>query len=599
MAGLCASAAFRAHLRRLHLWEFPCGTGSWNKSWSESRKKTPHGHVAQRAAGAAPGEEADVPGEESLEALMEFVSSQGSPWALPPGCSPEDQHLKELAVQSPQLIQDSFIFLFFTSLRLVDKGVSEVDEELLKFQNLEELVLSANKISEINSANLPRTLKVLELCGNKIVALQDLCSHPPPQLQHLGLGYNLLGSSEDEHLTGQFWPNLLSLDLSFNNFTDLLGLVSKLATLRKLRVLVLQGNPLALIPGYRGLIIDSLPKLCILDDVSILPDEKHRFYGLSSQPELMVNEAQIVVTVGKIQGIPCPTTLEQLESGLDSPVIAYSYYVTYEFAEGENSKGAKSAEVPKLQESSAVATPYPKSPQRDTHEGDEVQSLLQQEMSANPANTHQTLRKPWAETVECSYRKEHVVTDLVALKGYLRAGTTVTVMEEKVLSWPVIASPVENASKKGKAEKGKQKDSAKGAKPSDKPKQKKEAPAELRSDPPILRTLGARHVKLESLLAGDKLVATVCDFGVLIPERITRPPSPKEKEGKKGKDRSKKPKPEGESTASQKPTAPAKGKGKHKESPEMKEDEETQPVPLTVEFHVQLLRWTAASDARR
>lgn len=81
-----------------------------------------------------------------------------------------------------------------------------------------------------------------------------------------------------------FRPNLLSLDLSFNNFTDLLGLVSKLATLRKLRVLVLQGNPLALIPGYRGLIIDSLPKLCILDDVSILPDEKNRFYGLSSQP---------------------------------------------------------------------------------------------------------------------------------------------------------------------------------------------------------------------------------------------------------------------------------------------------------------------------
>lgn len=31
----------------------------------------------------------------------------------------------------------------------------------------------------------------------------------------------------------------------------------------------------------------------------------------------------------------------------------------------------------------------------------------------------------------------------------------------------------------------------------------------------------------------------------------------------------------------------------------MKGDEETQPVPLTVEFHVQLLRWTAASDARR
>uniref|UniRef100_A0A7M4F4T7 Leucine rich repeat containing 43 n=1 Tax=Crocodylus porosus TaxID=8502 RepID=A0A7M4F4T7_CROPO len=576
MAGLGASAAVGAQLRRLHLWEFPGGTGSWNKSWLESRKKTPRGDVARRAAGAAPGEEADVPGEESLEALMEFVSSPGSPWALPPDCSPEDQHLKGLAVQSPQLIQDSFIFLFFTSLRLVDKGVSEVDDELLKFQNLEELVLSANKISNINSANLPRTLKVLELCGNKIVALQDLCAHPPPQLQHLGLGYNLLGSSEDGHLTEQFWPNLLSLDLSFNNFTDLLGLVSKLATLRKLRVLVLQGNPLALIPGYRGFIIDSLPKLCILDDMSILPDEKHRFCGLSSQPELMVNEAQIVVTVGKIEGIPCPSTLEQLESSADSPVIAYSYYVTYEFAEGETSKGAKSTEVCAHRDCSIQQGNWGRQRVRgigsllppghtawvsrecsyvlkyvDLVPGGISRTLrsitglpvhlpgvlrwretvawyfravgrwlvsIATVVFSFPANMHQTLPKPWAETIECSYRKEHVVTDLVALKGYLQAGTTVTVMEEKVLSWPVIASPVENASKKGK-----------DAKPRDKPKQKKEAAAELRSDPPILRTLGSRHVKLESLLAGDRPVAVVCDFGVLVPESVTQPPSPTEK----------------------------------------------------------------------
>uniref|UniRef100_A0A7M4F215 Leucine rich repeat containing 43 n=1 Tax=Crocodylus porosus TaxID=8502 RepID=A0A7M4F215_CROPO len=561
MAGLGASAAVGAQLRRLHLWEFPGGTGSWNKSWLESRKKTPRGDVARRAAGAAPGEEADVPGEESLEALMEFVSSPGSPWALPPDCSPEDQHLKGLAVQSPQLIQDSFIFLFFTSLRLVDKGVSEVDDELLKFQNLEELVLSANKISNINSANLPRTLKVLELCGNKIVALQDLCAHPPPQLQHLGLGYNLLGSSEDGHLTEQFWPNLLSLDLSFNNFTDLLGLVSKLATLRKLRVLVLQGNPLALIPGYRGFIIDSLPKLCILDDMSILPDEKHRFCGLSSQPELMVNEAQIVVTVGKIEGIPCPSTLEQLESSADSPVIAYSYYVTYEFAEGETSKGAKSTEVCAHRDCSIQQGNWGRQRVRGigtvllisiaslTHWNSSgplrveltVRSVtvgavgrwlvsIATVVFSFPANMHQTLPKPWAETIECSYRKEHVVTDLVALKGYLQAGTTVTVMEEKVLSWPVIASPVENASKKGKAGKGKQKDTDKTSPyKEDKPKQKKEAAAELRSDPPILRTLGSRHVKLESLLAGDRPVAVVCDFGVLVPESVTQPPSPTEK----------------------------------------------------------------------
>ena len=38
--------------------------------------------------------------------------------------------------------------------------VSEVDPNLLKFTSLEELTLSCNFISELNSRNLPQTLKV-------------------------------------------------------------------------------------------------------------------------------------------------------------------------------------------------------------------------------------------------------------------------------------------------------------------------------------------------------------------------------------------------------------------------------------------------------
>lgn len=38
--------------------------------------------------------------------------------------------------------------------------VSVIDEGLLKFSKLEELVLSANKIAEIPAENLPSTLKV-------------------------------------------------------------------------------------------------------------------------------------------------------------------------------------------------------------------------------------------------------------------------------------------------------------------------------------------------------------------------------------------------------------------------------------------------------
>lgn len=46
--------------------------------------------------------------------------------------------------------------------KLSSLQVEEVDEGLLRFQQLEELVLSANNISRVTSAHLPRTLKVSE-----------------------------------------------------------------------------------------------------------------------------------------------------------------------------------------------------------------------------------------------------------------------------------------------------------------------------------------------------------------------------------------------------------------------------------------------------
>lgn len=276
---------------------------------------------------------------------MELLSDWHSPWALPPDCSPQDQHLREMAVLAPELVRGSRIFQVLRSLRIVGKGVSaasgalvhpspvqetvsscqegkhpgkripspsqglprchycswgraagsptqrvalicvthmshgstlhvhitfatrwlrdmlakpislqveEVDNGLLQLQQLEELILSANQISSITSANLPRTLKVseqclatagrgrrshlgtqhepnnskewqqwliakgvccslcprqvLELCCNAVADLQDLCTQPPPELQHLGLGYNrLCGPSQHKYLTADFW----------------------------------------------------------------------------------------------------------------------------------------------------------------------------------------------------------------------------------------------------------------------------------------------------------------------------------------------------------------------------------------------------------
>lgn len=78
-------------------------------------------------------------------------------------------------------------------------------------------------------------------------------------------------------------PNLVSLDLSFNDLIDLQGMVASLSTLQRLRLLVLQGNPLALVPYYRGFTIDSLARLCVLDDVTVSPTEKYQFRGLRNR----------------------------------------------------------------------------------------------------------------------------------------------------------------------------------------------------------------------------------------------------------------------------------------------------------------------------
>lgn len=45
---------------------------------------------------------------------------------------------------------------------------------------------------------------------------------------------------------------------------------------------MLQGNPLALVPYYRGFTVDSLARLCVLDDITVSPNEKHQFRGLNT-----------------------------------------------------------------------------------------------------------------------------------------------------------------------------------------------------------------------------------------------------------------------------------------------------------------------------
>ncbi|XP_073864312.1 leucine-rich repeat-containing protein 43 isoform X10 [Macaca fascicularis] len=432
-------------------------------------------------------------------------------------------------------------------------------------------------------------------------------------------------------------PNLVSLDLGFNDLTDLQSMVASLRTLRHLRLLVLQGNPLALVPYYRGLTIDSLAQLCVLDDITVSPNEKHLFRGLSLNGDLLAQEAQFVVTIGNIRGVLDTSVLDP-EPGPEGPFVAYSYYVTYDFVRDEEGEAVEDtgelAEIVKPSPSSELLVE--ESPEevgedviKDIVGGvtEEVEGSLESEVEesgeselsviSGPSTVLQTPRasaeelaklrlridprlcpspgtvlfntthKPWAEVIPCGYEMQHSLRDLVPLKAFLLAGTTVTIVEEKILSWPVVLPAVDSplSAKRGKGEKdkkGKEKDrKGQGEKEPAKqewkvPKKKKELPKELRQDPPILQVLGRGLVILEPLLAGEPLVSTVCNFGMvrtLTSDRLTLA-----RDSKKIKKVAKKEKP--------KAVNPIYESDYH-------------PEPLTVEVQIQLNQCRSAEEALR
>ncbi|XP_041692233.1 leucine-rich repeat-containing protein 43-like isoform X3 [Coregonus clupeaformis] len=281
MSSRTLSLAVEEQLRSLCLKDFPCGHGCWSKSRGNIFEEQSWGYIEQDEGreGAA---------KEEQEALMEHLTSPLSPWRHEGSWSPQAPTLRELSVRTPELLHGNFIFSHFNTLRIVDKGVSIVDDGLLRFSSLRELVLSANKISELQAEYLPCTLQVLELYANQVSSLKGLCSQPLPCLQHLGLGCNRLGSPADiQYLTGTLWPRLVSLDLSWSGFQGQQALVDALATLPCLRTLVLEGNPLTFTPSYPGFILDSLPRLLYLDATRVTPDDHHRFGGLAKMRVMM------------------------------------------------------------------------------------------------------------------------------------------------------------------------------------------------------------------------------------------------------------------------------------------------------------------------
>ncbi|KAK3083802.1 hypothetical protein FSP39_003399 [Pinctada imbricata] len=520
-----ASSAFQTQLRTLCLREFPCGIGSWRETKTTNLQVLKNTENVDSRFCVTLKEYG--PQHEKTETLEEYVGSKHSPWHLDYSWSSEAKNLRELAVKSPWLIDDHFVLNYFKTLRIVDKNVTEVDGELLKFQQLEELTLSANKIITVNSKNLPPNLKVLELCANKISDISALCVRPPPII-HLGLGFNKVSFIGD-YLTGDFWPNLLSLDLSHNNLSDLLDVIRKLGTLPKLRNLILQGNPLSLIPGYRGYTIDSLRKLNILDDIMISADERHHYKGLARRREFILDEAKVTLEVSYIKGVPMPEELKNPEEQPEYPKIERNYYVQFMFLQDTSPKpevlhitqddfsGMSRPSTEASHATSDKASPIieervPSILSQATETIKNVNFTAEPEFASAREPTADHERPPdevppsttpksedgltrgqstepttvtivvepvksgagnWAEEIEINWSQVVVRDDLLQLRNFFKKGMDIAVMEEMVLLTPNEDGSEPNTptgKSKGKDGKDKKKDDKKEEKKDDKAK---------------------------------------------------------------------------------------------------------------------------------
>nr|XP_040051436.1 leucine-rich repeat-containing protein 43-like isoform X1 [Gasterosteus aculeatus aculeatus] len=587
------SAVLEKQIHRLCLNDFPLGHGTWTKTKDRTE--------------AAETDDAD--------ALLDLLRCPHSPWRHDEPWSPQAAALRELAVLAPERLHKDLIYNHFTTLRIVDESVSVIDDGLLKFSKLEELVLSDNQISQMCSENLPSTLKILDVRANRLSALNSLTNRPPPCLQYLSLGSNRLGSHEDvRHLTGRHWPQLVCLDLSNCEFEDQQALLGALSTLPSLRTLVLEGNPFTLAPSYPGFTVDTLPRLSCLDTSWISAEERHRFRGFAKN-DVAADWASCTVSVAEVRGIPDPLARVD-ESIADFPVVNYGYFITYEFLSHQAvTANADAAHVREERFGDAdlqsnrncgkeSSKPNTHNLLVDTEEtchdvayGVCAKLSLVYYSDVSSVSAHSTSKLPWSGCMDFSHTQTYIVTHLGDLKRFFNRGFYLTIEEEKVLSWPAASEDVPSAKpgrpvKEKKSGKGKESPIKSG---STKDKKRKCAP-ELVQDAPIRRILGSVHICLQSLLTGGQKVNVLCDLGALHSEsEVDATQTPEEDLGKKIKE-DKKSKQRGGSGTRQKNTAASKGKGKGRQECEM--DVHTD-ISVTVEVNVELEKWRSPSEAHQ
>uniref|UniRef100_A0A3P9MH22 Leucine rich repeat containing 43 n=1 Tax=Oryzias latipes TaxID=8090 RepID=A0A3P9MH22_ORYLA len=592
MASKTLSSEIEKMIRHLCLNDFPCGSGSWRKSKDSG----------------------DGPERESADELLDLLKCPRSPWGqVDDSWSPQVSTLRELAVLAPERLRKNFIYNHFTTLRIVDKGVSVIDDGLLKFSKLEELVLSANLLTEIAVESLPITLKVLELRANRLSSLSGLSSCRLPQLQYLSLGSNPIGLHEDVScITGTNWPQLVCLDLSDCDFEDQQALVKALSALSCLKTLILEGNPFTLAPAYPGRTVDTLTQLAYLDGSDISPEERQQFRGFATMNDLKADTAFATVSVGRMRGMPDPTV--RVEGSAPELFVTTKYYIFYEFpshhAPDNLNLACKSVSdtVSTTTEDGSTNTSLQsnRNHERKIHRSDcGVVKTTETCSITAPMSSHSTSKLTWSEVMDFSDSQTYAVLSLRDFKTFLKRGLYLRLEEEKIVSRPA-ASEDALSDKSGQTVKDMK--GRKGKEPQDKlistkvksTDKKGTSVQRLVDDAPIRQILGSAHVPLQSLIRGDPELSVICEFDLRYKDFEVDVAQTPHKDLEKNKNEDEVLKQRGSCGKGQKNVSHSKCKESKKQYMKTQSDN-PQPVQqdkVTVELRVQLEKWGSLSEAQ-
>lgn len=239
----------------------------------------------------------------------------------------------------------------------MDKGLQSISELSLD-SSLHAINLHCNHISKITSIDHIWNLRHLDLSSNQISRIEGL--NTLTKLCTLNLSCNLITRVEGlEALV-----NLTRLNLSYNNINDLSGLMPLHGLKYKLRYIDLhsncidsihhllqctvglhfltnlilekdgEGNPICLVPGYRAIILQTLPQLRILDCKNIFGEPVNLeeinssrlqcFEGLldnlvSSDSPLNISEDEVVDSMVVPMAAPPMDVLPPLEQFTSTP----------------------------------------------------------------------------------------------------------------------------------------------------------------------------------------------------------------------------------------------------------------------------------------